>query len=238
MKKNYPLQLWKVLEKYLDKSGDLVEIYNADDSLLKYRDKDPDSDFYFKVKSHKVNNGKLSVQVERKPLNEINVGSGSSWTDESGLANSFESWLKLISDYNKIRSPFDDPILQHYTEEFYNHIQLTDPKANHEPFDLKAQLMIAEYVSEVKELLNSKPETEETKFLKEELVALEENLTKESQNKVLKRLSKFWAASRKVRLKFLNEVLNVGNKKFVNWLFEQAEQGIEFFGTFLGQGSN
>ena len=121
--KEYPLKFYRnikvilegIREIYLENKN-LVRLQkdkdkkDEDKTLLHIVDKDPGSDFYFKVilpvkKISEYTGNKYTI-TDLKPVSDSNTGNGSHYSNresylDTDTINAFKSWIELLKEYNE-----------------------------------------------------------------------------------------------------------------------------------------
>jgi len=211
-KKDIPLVVLETLEPYLKKNDKKFETADPKESLLRIIDSDSDSDFYFEVVSFQISNGKTFLQLDYKPQNKTNTGAYKPKIDHTQLDNHFKNWTTRLSEYAKVESIYDDPILKQNAEKFFQKFDIIDEDAEYASFDLEQQLFLEEYLDNTKKKLEklkkgkSDNEILELEILESEAEEIKSVLTKESKKKIIKRLSRFWGKAQKTGLEVIKEI--------------------------------
>ena len=217
------------IQPLINENKHLIKAVNNPELSLHLIDIDEDSDFYFKVFHPKE--GKH--YVEMKPANENTVQYGGWQLEAKHTPDFFQIWIDILAKYNSMQTIFDDPILKAYEDEFYEEFKIIDEGADYKPFKYETQKLIQQYIVSVKAELVTK-RTEENSDRIEAIIVdceqLDTNLTKLSQNKIVKWLSKIWAKSRK-------EGLDVIDKIYTDWkgdtIKKIAEYGVKLVEHYL-----
>jgi hypothetical protein len=116
---------------------------------------------------------------------------------------------------------FDDPILKQYQQEFENEINIVDEDADFNTYDLKTQIWLDEYIARYQERLEivKTPENQnEIAEIQGELVELKNTQTRLTKKRVIERLSKIWAKTRKIGLGLLKDVYETGKSELIKRL--------------------
>lgn len=211
-KKDIPLVVLETLEPYLKKNDEKFEIADPKESLLRIIDSDSDSDFYFEVVNFQISDGKTLLQLDYKPQNKSNTGAYKPKIDHTQLDGHFKNWTTRLSEYAKVESIYDDPILKQNAEKFFQKFDIIDEDAEYASFDLEQQLFLEEYLDNTKKKLEklkkgkSDNEIIELDILEKEAEEIKSALTKESKKKIIKRLSRFWGKAQKTGLEVIKEI--------------------------------
>jgi hypothetical protein len=212
MKKKLPLELVK---GFNPKYGDEVTFdFGTDDkSIVIFKDKDPESDFYFEIKE--ISSPGHKILVEFKPANRAIIKSTSSWFTIEQLNAHFDMWIKMIKEYNSSETIFDDPIVKGFEKELLEDIDFTDPDAETKPFPIEIILRLDLHLEKIemdiekfKDLENEKEITE----IKTLAADLRKELSKKPKKYVFRKLVNIWAKIIKQGPKLIKEFLTEGGK--------------------------
>lgn len=212
-KKDIPLVILESIEPFLKQSGENYETTDPKESLLKIIDCDNDSDFFFEVIDFEIKNGKTYLDIEFKPQNKNNTAKYKTSINSTQLNAQFKNWVSRLSDYDKIISIYDDPIVKQNAENFFQKFDIVDEDAAYVSFDLEQQLFLEDYLDGAKDKLTklkkgkTKDEVLELDDLELEADEIKSVLTKESKKKIIKRLSIFWGKAQKTGLEIIKEIL-------------------------------
>ncbi|NHM08350.1 hypothetical protein G4D82_14065 [Flavobacterium sp. CYK-4] len=223
MKKKIPLQVLETIEPFVNKNGKSFEAINPNDFLLKFIDKDDKSDFYFNVEQYKMDQGFLLL-VDLKPKSRQTTENRRTWIKAEALEAVFGSWIELLEGYAKVKTVFDDPILEAFAEEYYTEFEIIDEEADVKPFSVKQILMLDSHLENIQKKIE-KYKTEENAVeieqIKIDTIELRNNLSKKSKKWVIKQLSKVWAQIAKQGPTLIKEFLSETKKLVV-------KEGIKF----------
>jgi len=228
MKKKIPLQVLETIEPYVNKKGESFDTINPNGFLLKFIDKDDNSDFYFNVQEYKMDQG-FQLLIDWKPVNKQSISNKQAWIKAEQLEAYFTNWLVLLDGYEKVKSVFDDPILEAFAEEYFYEFEIVDADADVKPFSTKQVLLLDSHLENIQKKIE-KFQTEENKLeieqIKNDVAELRNNLTKKSKRWVVKQLSKVWAEITKQGPKFMKEFLTETKKlvikEGVKFIFENG----------------
>lgn len=218
-KKDLPLAILKALEPFVKLKGDKFEIADPKENLLKVIDKDPDSDFQFVIEKYKkTDKGAFTLLLNQKPRNQNEHGNHQTWLDVTALTKQFDTWVKLLDEYEKVDSFFDDPIAKGFKDQFYAEFELIDDEAETTPLTTTQILLLDNYLDKVDIKLRDLT-TDENKSdindIQVEIKSLRENLTTKSKKWVVERLSKVWAKIAKQGTDFIKEFLSESKKELI-----------------------
>ncbi len=217
-KKDIPLVVLQTIEPLITESSKLFKIIDTAENLLYIEDADPQSNFYFKIISYSEQG--QNIAIEFKPMNQNNVDTYGNTIGLQGLKGLFVNWKSYLQAYENIKI-FDDPILRQYQLEFENEIHIIDEDADYNTYDISTQIWLDQYLTRYQERLElfktseNKNEIEEIQI---ELAELKTTQTKLTKNKIINRLSKIWAKTRKIGLGLLNDVFQEVKSEIINRL--------------------
>ena len=218
-KKKYPLAILKSLEEFVDLKGEKFIVKNSDNYLIEIVDIDENSNFSFLIKDYKQNqDGRYQVLLERNPYDENNTSKQTSWISVKDLKVYFNLWLKMLEQYENVKSFFDDPILKFYQEEYLQEFEINNEEAFCKPLTSKQILLIDDHLNNIVFKIDDyRDENNGNKIddVKNEISILRENITINSKIWVLKSLTRIWAKLNKLGPKFMREFLSETNKEIV-----------------------
>ncbi|WP_432672941.1 hypothetical protein [Flavobacterium sp. SM2513] len=223
MKKKIPLELLEMLEPFVNKNGRIFEAINPDNFLLKFIDKDDKSEFYFNVEEYKMDQNFLLL-VDYKPKNKQSTINRRTWIKSATLETIFANWLELLDGYEKVKTVFDDPILEAFSNEYFTDFEIIEEDADINPFSINQIILLDGHLDNIQKKIG-KFITEENKSeieqIKVDVQDLRNNLTKKPKTWVIKKLSNIWAQITKQGPQLLKEFLSE-TKKFV------IKEGVKF----------
>jgi hypothetical protein len=218
-KKDLPLAILKSLQPFVKLRGDKFETLDPKENLLKVVDQEPESDFHFTIEEYKkAQNGKFQFLMSRSPKSQNETDIYKTWVNISELEPQFQTWIKLLDEYENVESFFDDPIIKSFSEEYFTEFEIIDEDAHIKPLNTKQILLLDSHLEELGERLvafSTKENTDEISQIQEDIVKLRENLTNKSKKWVIKRLSKIWAKIAKQGTKFIKEFLSESKKEVI-----------------------
>ena len=218
MKKQTPLAILEALEPFLSKKGEHFELVEAENCMLKFIDKDKNSDFYFKVIRYKIDSPQNGLLIDFKPRNKNHIANHEVWIVIKDLENYFSGWVKLLEGYDRVKSIYDDPIIEAFKNEYYSEFKIVDEDADIAPLNSRAILLLDEHLSYIEENIEKyKNEVNEKEILaiKGEVTELRKNLTSKSKAWVIKNLSTIWAKLTKQGTSLLKEFISEGKKELI-----------------------
>ncbi len=218
MKKKIPLEILKSLETVVLRKKEYYKLVKSDNNLLELKDTDENSDFYFNVIEHKFNNGKLIFHIDRKPTSSKSSLNNKLWINSNEVESYVSSWETILEGYEKVKTIYDDLLLEKYKTEFEQEYQILDNDSETSSFELKQQIFLDNYLEKVLvKLENYKDENNEIEIAEiiYEVKNLREEQTQLTKNQVIKRLSLVWAKARKVGLQLLKEIYIEAKKEII-----------------------
>jgi hypothetical protein len=221
LKKKIPLLALEKIEPFLSKESNFFRLDSPGDFLIKFNDKDKDSDYYFIIEQYRVESSNLLLLINYKPRSKESVESHRTWINGVGLDQSFGDWVKLLERYDKIKTIYDDPIEKKYKDEFYAEFEIVDDDADITSFNINQQLWLDSYLEKIIYLLDSHNGTNpELSELKEQVFELKDNLTNLTKKKIIEKLSWIWAKARKIGLPILKEIYVQVRNEIIKQLVE------------------
>lgn len=217
-KKDLPLSVLQTLEPLMNEQSNLFKVGDPGQDLLKIDDADPRSSFYFKIISYAQQGQKLAI--EYKPMNRNNVDVYGNTIELKDLKGYFTNWKLYIEGYESVKI-FDDPILKQYQQEFENEIKIIDEDADKTTYNLTTQIWLEEYLTNYNDRLETLklPENEaEIKEIQIEINELKNSQTRLTKKKIVERLSKIWAKTRKIGIGLLKDFYQEVKSELINRL--------------------
>lgn len=218
-KKDLPLVILKSLEPYVNLKGDKFEIIDPKENLLKVIDKDSDSSFHFTIERYQQDrNGNFQFLMNRIPKNVNDNGVFQTWVEITGLTGQFESWVKLLDEYETVNSFFDDPIAKSFKEEFYAEFEIIEEEAENSPLKTKQILLLDAYLENVDSKLTeltTEQNSSDIQDIQADILLLRDNLTTKSKKWIVNKLTDVWAKIAKRGTKFIKEFLSESKKEVI-----------------------
>ncbi len=226
-KKEYPLIQLQSIELMLKKLRELVSIHSdivelvGSKNLIRIKDMDLKSNFFFRVYDSKLETTqKVNFNFEYLPKNSVLSQDAENKIDDlDGVVRSFNKWVSLIQNYNKINLTQEDEYINFYEKELYDEFVILDIDANNIPFDYLRQEGLYKYLTIIEnKLIESNVGHDSLDDLIEESQDLKRDISRITKNKTIKRLSRLMA---KVKVKAVDVfyfVLDVGKKEAVKSL--------------------
>jgi len=218
-KKDLPLSILKSLEPFVNLRGEKFEVVDPKENLLKVIDKDLDSVFHFTIeKFQKSGSGPFIFWVIRAPKNLNDNGISQNWVEASAINGQFEAWIKLLDEYDTVKSFFDDPITKSFQEEFYAEFEIIDEDTDTNPLKTSQILFLDSYLEAVDNKLTefiTENNSYEITEIRADINSLRDNLTTKSKKWVVKNLTTIWAKIAKQGTKFIREFLVETKKELI-----------------------
>ncbi|AEA42968.1 hypothetical protein [Fluviicola taffensis] len=216
MKKKIPLLVHEFIEPFLDRKGKNFLNIDPDKFMIRFIDKDPGSDFYFNVEEFRLDKG-FQLLIDWKPLDKQNVANKRMWIAASALDQFLSKWLELLDGYDKVKTVFDDPIVESYSEDFFSEFELID-EDEEQPVTIKQALLIDEHLDSITNridtFINDKNELQIIE-IKKDIQDLKENLTTQSKKTILKSLTRIWGKIAKQGIPLIKEFLTEAKKQII-----------------------
>ena len=186
--------------------SDEITVIKDTSALLTFKDKDPNSNFFYTIKDVKLAQGKFHYTVNRAPHDTSIIENRSYSFTVKELLSDFENWKKLLKTYNETPFFAENEILNKYASEFYEMYKIDEDDADTSPFDIKRQLLLDKYLEKSIEIIDHQQKANKDVDLSDLRVIANEirnEQTKYTKNETIKQLSKFWAIAREKGLPYL-----------------------------------
>jgi len=129
--------------------------------------------------------------------------------NNSEISKRLSEWLSIIEQYHQSDTVFDDPILARYQADFESKFKMMENDADIAPFDLEKQIYVVNYldwvITEVEKYSNDETKNE-IEIIKQESELLKSEITKETKNGTIRRLSKIWARAQRIGVDLIKEI--------------------------------
>ena len=207
-KKDFPIEVISSLNEIKSRISEDIIVDPDETSLLRFKDKDPESVFFYQIQKYNLKKETFMYTVHRAPHNDKTIEDRNYSFTYNELVKDFENWKKLIKHYNEIPFFADNEILNKYASEFFEMYRLDEDDADTAPFDLKRQLLLDQYLEKSLKIIDRyQEENKDTDFseLKEIANDIRSKQTKYTKNYTIKQLSRFWAVAREKGLPFLKQ---------------------------------
>ena len=242
------IRLSVVLNRAIENVGkenfNLFDVREKEEYLLYLQDSDPKTGFYFGITKETPNSSNDHViQFTRKP--------GSSYvptgiTQEGRLeffTKTLEEWFSNIQFYRQ-PSVLNDPIFDGYQNEFYNDFNLVDEDANYTPFTYDQQLLLDQFLEDVVNNIDEVRNERNSEIIDEiiaDTLSLQAELTTETKNGFMKKLSGIFAKGRKAGLKvckilleeFAKEILKESTKRIFGFAIHNSGDISKYVKTII-----
>lgn len=198
----------------MKKETNSFDIQDPKEFLLKFKDKEKNSDFYFNIEEYKIEK-ELLLLLDWKPANKQTVQNSKAWINAKHLDGYFNNWIGLLKGYENVKSTYDDPIIETFAKEYYTEFEIVDDDSDVNPFGTKLILLLDEHLENIEneiEKYQTESNKKEIEEIKNDVVELRQNLTKKSKKWVVKNLTMTWAKITKQGPKLMKEFLSEAKK--------------------------
>lgn len=214
MKKKISSATWTMIQPLIDKYQEYFTIEETNEYTFFLKGKDKTADFYFQC-SKQSPNGTFSVVY--RPAGENLIKMITFYQVEIQLlVEHLSDWVKILKIYedNTLKAKRNARFLKQYEQAYYKDLILHEEDADSSPFDNKRQLLLYDYLTEVKSLLDDVSSNTDNKLKKEALQAIYEDCEKLqttlitlTKNEVLRQLGHIWARTHLYSLPLLKDVI-------------------------------
>jgi hypothetical protein len=190
-KKKTPLIVWETLQPFLDLQSKHFVRVPDDKVLLRYRETDPHSDFFFVVKEYRIKQESVAFKIDHAPNTVRNANSHEYEVSGSQLGKHIENWSNLLNRYAEVRTPHDDTIADAYTKEYFDQYTIIDEDAHVKPYPTKVVLLLEQFLTDVENEIDefkNENNKEGIDQIKQEASILKDNLTTQPKSTVFKNL--------------------------------------------------
>ena len=216
MKKKLPLNIIKGFQPKENENIYLVKPESGTGFIMNFLDKDPESDFYFRIEKFEPKNNQFLVDF--KPSTANTISNSRTWHTIDGVNKKFKDWTNLINEYNSTETIFDDPIILGFAEDYLNEIKIIEPDAEYKPFNPRQLLLLDEHLEKIESGI-SKYKTDSNAIIIDEIISetreLRDNLTKKPKNQILRKMTLIWAKISKQGLPLIKEFISEGVKEAI-----------------------
>lgn len=224
-KKNLPLSVLKVLEPFVGLKNKLFTIEDPEDKLLIAKDIDTNSKFFFSIDKFENANNEESYTLTYSPRSDKDVKEHTVISKAAYVSEIFNNWVDRLESYSKIKSFYDDPILESYEAEFYSNFEFDTEDFDLRPYTTTQILQLDHFLEQVNNRLiemtdQNNRDSIETIILEIEYVR--DNLATRSQKWVAENVSKIFAKIAKQGVKFMKEFWSEGRKEFIKEIVKIA----------------
>ncbi|MGG7549795.1 hypothetical protein ACQ7CX_04150 [Chryseobacterium arthrosphaerae] len=218
-KKKLPLSVLKALEPFVGMQGKVFTIEDPGDRLVLAKDKDPSSRFYYLIEKYEIaNDGREIYSISYAPKDEKEVKGASIRVYREDLTTNFNTWVNSLENYDKVKSFYDDPILESYEEEFYTNFELVNEDAETRPFRTTQILQLDSLLEQVSTRLIEMVDDnnrEDIQTIITEITEVRENLATRPQKWIAEHVSKIFAKIAKQGISFIKEFWAEGKKEII-----------------------
>lgn len=217
-KKEIPLFVLQMIEPFVNLKDKRFIVEPLEDTLLNIKDCDPNSTFRFQILKYERNNNEDVFTLNYSPRSDRQMEAYTNVIRAAYLTESFNNWLNRIDEYNKVKSFYDDPILESYEAEFFTNFEFVDDNYETHPFKTTQILQLDYLLEQVSNRLvemaadNNK---EEIQSIIIEIEEIRENLATKSQKWIAENISKIYAKIAKQGIKFMKEFWAEGKKEII-----------------------
>lgn len=225
------------LKDIAEQNKDLIEFKELPDWIFFSLDKDQNSNFYFRVSDYEQNESdrKTYFKVEALPTYTSMLTPYVSKTLTQKIVETFSTWITLLKNYNEIQLSDEQVLEKKYEEEFLEYFDILDTDAEIEPFEIKQQIFLNDFIdytiTELKKDVHQDIEIAEIILQAE---TFKKNIPLETKRESIRSLSKIFAKIRKRSIPLIKKI----GKTFVDKLVEKGvgwavDKGEEFLLTLF-----
>lgn len=215
MKKKLPLNIVKAFRFEESEHIDLVRPEQGEGFLLKFLDKDPDSNFFFSVK--KFNPDKNTFLVSFSPKDGNSNGIQDLWQDVEGVKKRFKAWIDILAEFEDLDTILEDPALSQFEKDYFEDFELVEEDAKVTQYGVKQIILLDSHLDQLKKELIKKTQEEgiDSKEIVEEIEDFRGRLTNLTKHQTVKRLSRIWAKISKEGVPFIKMIIYESSKMLV-----------------------
>lgn len=211
-KKEIPLTLLKIATEIVRKYP-MIDVVFGDGSIMTFKDNDPTSNFRYAMVRYKIVRGtEVLYEVNFFPESSERLFEYSTSVEPYLLLEHVTKWAEIVKSFDETPSIFDDPILKAYEEEFEKEFDIMDDDANEQPFSVKQQLYLDDYlenaIDKLENLKQNKSEDVKGKIsdVQKDAQHIRMSMTNNTKREVMKKMSKFWAKCMKLGIEVIKEL--------------------------------
>ncbi len=235
-KENTPLVVLKSIEPYLNKTGAYFLNDIPKEDLIRFKGINVNSAFFFHIKSNRVSsNGRNQIKIAYYPHSDQSSTLTETWIDCTSIEPHFKKWVNLLEQYSNTKTPFDDPIIDSFFNDYYSDFEIIDEEKD-KPLESKWIIPLHEHFEEIKHRLEehkNDANASEIEDIQEEISDLNSQLTRKGRQWVATKISTIWAKMTKMGVKYIKEFVETSRKQLfkdgASKMFELAQKGIEYF---------
>ncbi|MBP6237177.1 MAG: hypothetical protein KA270_05380 [Saprospiraceae bacterium] len=212
MKKQIPFAIREIVDKTLSDNPNLIKATFKENSVVVFKEKyDDDSNFFFTIESiNSLKGGETTYTISFMPCNFNNFSSKRHTTILNAVEKDFQTWVKILNEYNKESIIFDDTITQKYFENLESDIKILDDDAETAPFKPEQQEHINVILNNSIKLIEANKD-EENRNIADEIIkdieSTKKTLSKSTKNEVIVKIKKIIAKSYKFNLEVGKAIL-------------------------------
>jgi len=211
-KTEIPLAVLEALKPFFELNDERIVLADPKKSLIRFEDADKNSGFYFNISSYATSGGSFNLTIAQMPSSRQNPEAIGLNINIKDLDKTFSMWKTLVMAYDEY-TLYEDPILKHNEEKFFQQFDIIDEDANKVSFDLEQQIYLDEFLDRANKVLIEFKEgkaPEEITILEDlqnDVINIKNSLTTETKKKIIKKLSVFLAKAQKFGLPLIKEII-------------------------------
>lgn len=222
-KKNYPIVLLKEIEQMLKhfyeaefQFQDLITIKFNEPHIVEAKDVE-DSKFRFLVTTPSINSqGKCFCKITKCPRGAHSLEEFTSTVLISEILKHFQSWIKILKDYNTITLTKEDWLFQLEASQFFEEFEMLDQNETFTPLTVNNQLEVFELLETMqRRLLENEVNAPEVKEIFEDVETLKKQLASVPAKEVGKRVARIMAKTKKIGFKLFKDIVDVAYKEAI-----------------------
>lgn len=194
----------------------------------------------FEITGFKLVNDTPKFLYYHTPKSSKESGQTGGWSLAPNIVKQMNHWIGVLQ---RISALDFDEITTRYEEEIYEDLKILDPDADTAPFNNTQQVVILNYLAEVKAYLASKSNEYNTKPIVDQIDRLSQEISSSPKNHVMRKLSAVLARIKKVSLFLYKEVVIVLRRKVIadamefgwNYLVTNLDEIISDLGKLLSE---
>jgi len=218
IKKRLSVDLAKAIETPLQQYYGLVKIIEDKEKyILHLVDRDENSDIYFGIIKETYDTSGHYIHYSCKPFNNTKKDSSSNSTKIANIPNIIKHWFENLKFYEE-DSVLNDPLIRGYRNEFFADFKITDDNADFEGFSYSQQRQLNAFFAKVIEQIDALKDEKNAELvdtLKNDISELQNSVTSETKNGLMKRFSLVLAKARKGSIKLCDFILREFAKEFI-----------------------
>ncbi len=162
-----------------------------------------------------------------RPSDPNQMGNITMQVNVDGLVSYLNAWLKIIREYNDVKSVHDDNFEKAYSDFYFNEFKIFDKDADISPFDPNQQQIIELYLDSLTEGVQATELVTENEknLLVTEIQQIKADLTINTKSQVMKKITKVFGKLHKKSKELVTEIVKETKKTLIKKLIEL---GIEY----------